>query len=80
MSNRYFETIWKPMTERHYEHGGWYSLDGRRLTLAEALEFSGDCAIHYASDPLVRRGVLQRNMIKSYPPSLWAHGGKRAIL
>ncbi len=78
--NNYRANIWLPMTRRHYESGGWYSVDGDCLTLDEALNFHGDCTIHYATDPIVRRGPLQRNMIKSYPPSLWAHGGKRAIL
>lgn len=60
-----------------YENGGWYSLDGRRLALEEALEFKGDCRIHFRNEPIIFRGVGQRNMLKFYPPSLWAHGGKR---
>lgn len=73
----YYIDIWKHMTKVHYEYGGWYSVNGRRLTLDQALDYRGDCAIHYATDPIVFRGAQQRNMIKSYPPSLWAHGGHR---
>ena len=75
----YYATIWQPETRTHYEQGGWYSVNGQRLTLTEALTFRGDCSIHYPDDPPVFRGTLQNNMIKSYPPSLWAHGGKRVI-
>ncbi len=75
----YRKDIYEPMTTAHYANGGWYSVDGRKLTLDEALSQRGDHMIVYANAPAVFKGVQVRNMLKSYPPSLWAHGGRVRI-
>lgn len=75
MTTDYFSEIYKSMTRQHYERGGWYSVNGQRLTLEQALD-TRQPRIHFPGEPPIFRGALQKNMIKSYPPSLWAHGSR----
>jgi len=69
MNPNYYIDVIKPEIENLYARGRYVDIDGDQLTLDEALSFLRG-AFYY---------LRRKEMLRTYPPSLWAHGGKRVI-
>jgi len=71
----YDANIWEPMVRDRYARGGWCELDGRRLTVDEAVGWVGDKSRGlrlFSGQPRpVFRGARTIAYLKAYKPSLY---------